>query len=120
MAGVEMMLVMLMAGDMDVVGMAAATSPSIVTVTIATSVTVSIFVMRARRCARACAWIPKLVARNGRPTAIKEIRSEARILGEMLLSSELEGAWLWFGAAVIGSSVLTGEVLQGEMKGASW
>jgi hypothetical protein len=92
--GAETMLVALIAVDIDVVDMIAAMPSSIVTVTIAISVTVSILVVRARRYARAWPWIPKLVARNGRPTAIREIRSETRILGEILLTSELEGAWL--------------------------
>jgi hypothetical protein len=92
--GAETMLVALIAVDIDVVDMIAAMPSSIVTVTIAISVTVSIFVVRVRRYARAWPWMPKLVARNGRPTAMRDIRSETRILGEILLSSELEGAWL--------------------------
>jgi predicted deacylase len=89
--GVETMLVPLMAVDMEGPETRLAMPSSTVTVTIATSVTVSIFVVRARRCARAWPWIPKLVASSGRPsmtTEIKGIRSEARILREMLLNSE--------------------------------
>jgi hypothetical protein len=86
---VETMLVALMAVESAEVEIVAETPSSTVTVTNAISVTISTLVVRARRWARAWPWIPKLAAKSGITTEIKEIRSEARMLGDTFSISGL-------------------------------